>query len=192
MNYEDFSNAWSAVITRAYNLPAERWVTANDILYFNTSRLEGSSALLPVFDMPNHRNPPADLPKQQTNPSFEIRAEHGYYQFWSDLPYKKGEEYSYMYTPYFFNAHLVEGYGFAVPDNHGDYVDLQIPNLILQMSEKQLKLCRVFGCIDRLYDQFDEYYHIKNENEMLLYRLKHGQTLNMQFLNVHRQASKPS
>ena len=159
MNYTDFSNAWSAVITRAYNLPAERWATANDILYnrnekriqllekyFNSNcyfllllihgLLEGSSAMLPVFDIPNHRNPPSDLTKQKTNPSFEIKADHGYYLFWSDLAYKKGQEYSYMYTPHFFNAHLVEGYGFAVPDNHGDYVDLQIPNLIQEMGEK--------------------------------------------------------
>ena len=99
--------------------------------------IAGAVALLPVFDILNHRNPPQNLSRgEMKKPSFYIQSEPGFYTFSSDLPYKKNEEYAYTYTSNFFNAHLVEGYGFALQDNYGDFVNLQIKNPMLSMNNQ--------------------------------------------------------
>ena len=200
MNFNDFSNAWSAVLSRSFMLRTQLWGYANQLRYDPKEKQfqviekyfksnpgfffyfldEACAALFPVFDIPNHRNPPP-VKKNSQKPSFEIIGEPGFYTLSSDLEYKKGEEFAYTYTEHFFNAHLVENYGFATRENHGDFVDLWITNPMLNMSASQHRFCRIYGCLDAMKGS-----PIKETDEKLLYRLFQSHIPNKRLLSLYR------
>ena len=94
-------------------------------------------AMLPVFDLPNHKNP-----DKAPYPTFQILAsDKKSYYFVARGGYSAGEEFSYVYTPRHFNAHLIASYGFALEKNQAEYLTVPITNFMANMTKHQQTLC---------------------------------------------------
>jgi len=164
-NIENYRFYYGIVLSRGYSLDFHNYeslknerIISKPMGYQHKKLIDtlltpkGASSLYAFIDNCNHRVSNEKTGKETLN--FNTLSIDGELKVSVHNQIKKGEEYSYSYSPNLSNDNLIYRYGFFLKNNPNANAHININLMKIHFSKKKNELCKELKCFNQYFDDF--------------------------------------